>query len=268
MSKNTIEKLSGLVVITGASSGIGLELAKLAAADGVDLILAADRDLSAGEAAARAAGARSVETVQGDLATREGIMALMEKIGGRPVDVLMANAGHGQGKGFLDQEWKDIAHVIHTNITGTVALIHLIGKQMRDRNKGRILVTGSIAGHMPGTFQLVYNSTKAFIDDFCIGLANELKETNVVITNLMPGPTDTEFFERADMEDTQVGQQDKADPAKVAKDGYKALLDGDTRITSGFMNKVQKVFGDLLPEELVAQLHRRMAEPQGNKPSS
>ena len=128
--------------------------------------------------------------------------------------------------------------------------------------------TGSIAGHMPGTFQLVYNSTKAFIDDFCIGLANELKETNVVITNLMPGPTDTDFFERADMEDTQVGQQDKADPAKVAKDGYKALLDGDTRITSGFMNKVQKVFGDLLPEELVAQLHRRMAEPQGNKPSS
>lgn len=268
MSKNKIEKLSGLVVITGASSGIGLELARLAAADGVSLILAADRDLSEGEAAARAAGAVSVETVQADLATREGIMALMEKIGGRPVDVLMANAGHGQGKGFLDQEWKDIAHVIHTNITGTVALIHLIGQQMRARNKGRILVTGSIAGHMPGTFQLVYNSTKAFIDDFCIGLANELKETDVVITNLMPGPTDTDFFERADLEDTQVGQQDKADPAKVAKDGYSALLDGDTRITSGFMNKVQKVFGDLLPEELVAQLHRRMAEPQGNKPST
>ena len=119
MSKNPVEKLSGLVIVTGASSGIGLELAKLAAADGVDLILAADRGLSEAEAAARAAGARSVQTVQGDLATRDGIQALMQAIGDRPVDVLMANAGHGQGGAFLDQEWKEIAHVIHTNITGS-----------------------------------------------------------------------------------------------------------------------------------------------------
>ena len=271
MSKNKVEQLSGLAVITGASSGIGLELAKLAAKDGCDLILVADRDLSDGAAQARASGAASVETLEADLATRDGLTKLMDMIGDRPVDVLMANAGHGQGHAFLDQQWGDIAHVIHTNITGTVALIHKVGQQMRTRDAGRILVTGSIAGHMPGAFQLVYNSTKAFIDDFCVGFANELKDTNLVVTCLMPGVTETEFFERADLMDTQAGQQvadDKAaDPAKVAKDGYDALLDGDTRITSGFMNKVQRVFADILPEEVVAQMHRKLTQPESEKAS-
>lgn len=266
MSKEQIEKLSGLVVVTGASSGIGLELAKLAAKDGCELILAADTDLAEAEAATRAAGASSVTCVQGDLAGREGIEKLIAAIGGRPVDVLMANAGHGQGKAFLDQQWGEIAHVIHTNITGTVALIHRVGQGMRTAGRGRILVTGSIAGHLPGAFQLVYNSTKAFIDDFCVGLAEELKDTNIVITNLMPGVTDTEFFERAEMMDTRAGQQkNKADPADVAKDGYDALLSGRTQVTSGFMNKVQRVFADILPDGLVAQMHRRLAEPGGGR---
>ncbi|WP_240782055.1 SDR family NAD(P)-dependent oxidoreductase [Qipengyuania sediminis] len=263
MSK--LDKLSGLVVITGASTGIGLELAKLAAKDGCDLILAADTDLSEAEAAVRAAGAASVAVVEGDLATRDGIERLSAAIGGKPVDVLMANAGHGQGGAFLDQQWGQIAHVIHTNITGTVALIHRVGQDMRTRGAGRILVTGSIAGHLPGAFQLVYNSTKAFIDDFCVGLAEELKDTGVIITNLMPGATETEFFNRAGMADTRVGEQSKADPAKVAKDGYEALLSGTTQVTSGFMNKVQRVMGDLLPDGVVAQIHRRLAEPGGGK---
>jgi short-subunit dehydrogenase len=258
-----IEKLSGLVVITGASSGIGQELARLAAKDGCDLILAADRDLGESEAMARATGAASVQTVQGDLATREGIMALMQAVGDRPVDFLIANAGHGLGQAFLDQEWKDIAHVIHTNITGTTALIYYIGKRMRDRNAGRILVTGSIAGHLPGAFQLVYNSTKAYIDDFCFGLRNELKETNVSITCLMPGPTETEFFDRAHMENTPVGDSNsKADPAKVAKDGYDALLQGDAHVVSGFMNKVQNAFAGIIPDTVLAEMHRRMAKPR------
>lgn len=269
MSKNSIDRLSGLVVVTGASSGIGLELTRLAAADGCDLILVADTDLSQAEAAARQSGAPSVETVQVDLATREGIMATVQAIGDRPVAALIANAGHGHGGAFLDQQWSDIAHVIHTNITGTVALIHMVGRAMRARNAGRILVTGSIAGHLPGAFQLVYNSTKAFIDDFCIGLAEELKDTDLTVTCLMPGLTDTHFFERAEMMDTRAGQQvanDKAaDPAKVAKDGYQAMLAGSTHITSGFMNKVQRIFADILPEELVAKMHRRLAEPGGRK---
>lgn len=265
MSSRKIEKLSGLCVVTGASSGIGVELAKLAAADGCELILAADRNLADGERAAKAAGAASVKTIECDLGTKDGIDALIAEIGERNVDVLMANAGHGQGDAFLDQRWDDISHIIDTNVKGTVSLIHQIGGQMRSRNAGRILVTGSIAGHLPGAFQLVYNSTKAFIDDFCVGLHNELKETDVVVTCLLPGVTDTQFFERADMENTNAGQSDnKADPAKVAKDGYEALLVGDTQVVSGFMNKVQTLFADILPDDMVAQMHRRMAEPKGN----
>lgn len=261
MSK--IDKLNGFVVVTGASSGIGLELARLAAKDGCDLLLVADRDLSEGEAAAKSAGAASVETIQADLATPDGLRSLMGAIGDRPVDALLANAGHGLGDAFLDQEWKDIAHVIHTNVTGTTWLIHQIGQSMRGRNSGRILVTGSIAGHIPGSFQLVYNSTKSYVDYFCFGLRNELKDTDVVVTCLMPGVTDTEFFDRADMENTGVGESDsKADPAKVAKDGYDALLDGEAHTVSGFMNKVQDAFAGIIPDTVLAQMHRKMAKPQ------
>ena len=261
-----IDRLRGFVVGTGASSGIGLELARLAASDGCDLLLVADRELGEGEAAAKAAGAASVETVQADLATPDGLRRLMDAIGERPVDALLANAGHGLGQAFLDQDWKDIAHVIHTNVTGTTWLIHQIGQRMRARNAGRILVTGSIAGHLPGSFQLVYNSTKSYVDYFCFGLRNELKDTDVLITCLMPGATDTEFFHRAGMEDTSVGKSsNKADPVKVAKDGYDALLDGETHIVSGLMNKIQDAFAGIIPDTVLAQMHRKMAEPGSHR---
>lgn len=204
--------------------------------------------------------------MQADLATRDGLRALMTAIGDRRIDALIANAGHGQGGAFLDQEWADIAHVIHTNVTGTVYLVHEVGRKMREADHGRILITGSVAGHIPGAFQLVYNSTKSFLDFFCLGLANELKDTRVAVTCLLPGPTDTEFFERADMEDTKVGRQDKADPAKVAEDGYAALLSGDTQVVSGLMNKVQVMFADILPDDIVAQMHRRLAKPRAPEP--
>ena len=262
MSKKAIEKLTGFCIVTGASSGIGLELTKLAAKDGVALLLVADRDLSEAERAAKAHGALQVETLETDLGTLDGIEKLLETIGGRPVNSLIANAGHGLGDAFLTQKWEDIAHVIDTNVKGTVSLVHKIGRDMVLRDEGRILVTGSIAGDMPGAYQLVYNSTKAFVNDFCVGLANELKATDVVVSCLMPGVTDTHFFDRAGMEDTQAGQmKNKADPATVARDGYDALLKGETQEVSGFMNKVQDVFAGLLPDELVAQMHRRLAKP-------
>lgn len=263
MSKRSIDALSGFVVVTGASSGIGLELAKLAAADGTSLLLVADTDLSESEMAVRAAGASDVETLHADLGTEDGVRQVLTTIGSRPVAALFANAGHGLGQGFLDQDWAEAKSVIDVNVTGTTHLIHAAGRLMRAQGEGRILVTGSIAGHMPGAFQLVYNSTKAYVNNFCIGLANELKDTNIVVTCLEPGPTDTEFFERAGLMDTKVGQSDsKDDPAKVARDGYKALLSGSDDVVSGFMNKVQAVFGDLLPSEVVAQMHRKLAEPK------
>ncbi|GAB5349884.1 SDR family NAD(P)-dependent oxidoreductase [Alteriqipengyuania sp. 357] len=262
MSKNPVKKLSGLCVVTGASSGIGLELAKLAATDGCDLLLVADRDLASAAGAVRECGAASVEYLETDLATESGVDELMNTVGDRPVDVLMANAGQGQGGAFLGHSWSDIKATIDTNITGTISLIHKIGGRMVLREEGRILVTGSIAGSMPGPFNLVYNATKAFIDNFCVGLANELKVTPVVITCLLPGITDTRFFERADMEDTTLGQSKKADPAKVARDGYEALLKGETQEVSGFMNKLQDTFADILPDELVAKMHERLAKPR------
>jgi uncharacterized protein len=263
MSTKTIDALDGFVIITGASSGIGLELTRLAATDGVSLFLVADRDLSAAEAIAREAGAKSIETLVCDLATEDGVKQVVDSVTGREVSALIANAGHGLGGAFFDEDWDKARHVIMTNVTGTCQLVHAIGRQMRARNRGRILVTGSIAGHIPGAFQLVYNSTKAFIDDFCVGLANELKETEVVVTCLQPGVTDTDFFERAGMMNTPVGKDDdKADPAKVAKDGYAAMLKGETQVVSGFMNKVQALFADILPDSVMAQMHRRMAKPE------
>lgn len=267
MSK-AIDKLSGYCVVTGASSGIGLELTMLAARDGCDLLLIADRDLAEAENAARQAGAASVASLECDLGSPAGIEEAIGAMGGRIVDVLMANAGQGFNGLFLDQPWDQISHVIETNITGTLALIHKLGRDMRDRNQGRILVTGSIVGHMPGPFHLVYNSTKSFVDFFCVGLANELKESGVSVTCLLPGATETDFFERAGAEDTKVGKAPKADPAKVAKDGYDALLAGDTQVVSGFMNKVQTFFADILPDDVVAEMHRRMAQPEEQKASA
>jgi short-subunit dehydrogenase len=265
--RGKIDKLSGLVVVTGASSGIGLELARRAARDGVDLLLVADRNLSQGVTAAREAGAAYVEKLQCDLATDQGVRAVIEHLGERPVAALFANAGEGAGGNeFLDQTWAEILHVIGTNVVGTTHLVHEIGRKMRERNTGRILVTGSIAGHVPGAFELVYNSTKAYLDDFCIGLRNELKNTGVAVTVLQPGATNTLFFQRAHMEQTRVGRQQKADPAKVAEDGYAAMLADEDQVVSGLMNKLRATFADILPDELVAQMQRRLAESDSHKP--
>lgn len=250
-----------LAIVTGASSGIGYELAKLCAENGYDLIVAADRpEINEAAQAFRALGA-TVDAVETDLATLEGVDKLYAAAKGRTVDVLLANAGHGLGHGFLDQDFNEARHVIDTNITGTIYLLQKVGRDMRARNQGRILITGSIAGFMPGSFQAVYNGTKAFIDSFSFALRNELKDTGVTVTCLMPGATDTDFFERADMLDTKVGQQEKDDPAKVAKDGFDAMMRGDGDIVSGWKNKVQSAVATVTPSDMLAEQHRKMAEP-------
>ncbi len=251
----------GLVVVTGASTGIGKELARIAAAEGHELVICADEPLI--EEAARqlrGSGAR-VRAVQADLATEAGVEALLDAIGAARVEVLCANAGRGLGHGFLDQDWEDVKQVIATNVTGTLHLIQQVGRAMRAQGGGRILVTGSIAGYIPGSFQATYNGTKAFIDSFCAALGNELKETGITVTCLMPGATETEFFRRAGMEDTAVGAAPKDDPHDVAKTGWEAMKAGDGQVVHGLMNKVQTTIANVTPAAMLAEQHRKTAEP-------
>jgi short-subunit dehydrogenase len=164
-------------IVTGASSGIGSELAKCCAAAGYDLLIAADEPAIEGAAAALRNAGCTVEAVQADLATVDGVDALYAAIKGRKVDALLANAGRGLGHAFLDQDFGKARRVIHTNVTGTVYLIHKVGNDMRRCDAGRILITGSIAGFTPGSFQAVYNGTKAFLNSFSFAIREELKDT-------------------------------------------------------------------------------------------
>lgn len=254
-------KSAHFAIVTGASTGIGFELAKRCAKEGYDLLIVADESAIESAAAQLREFGVDVAAVQADLSTREGVDKLYAAAQGRPVDALLANAGRGLGRAFLDQDIEQATHVVDTNISGSLWLIHRIGNDMRRRNQGRILITGSIAGFMPGSFQAVYNGTKAFLNSFSFALREELKDTNVTVTCLMPGPTDTEFFQRADMMDTNVGTTEKDDPKMVADIGFDAMIRGDGDIVSGMRNKVQTTVANVLPSGVLAGQHRKMAEP-------
>jgi len=255
-----------LAIITGASTGIGFELATLAAKDGYDLIVAADEPLIDASARDFEQFGTSVTPVQADLSTIGGVDDLLEAAKGRQIDLVCANAGIGTGGPFLEQEVAAWRHSIDTNVTGTLYLLQKTLFAMIARGEGRVLVTGSIAGYIPGSFNAVYNATKAFIDNFTEALRNELKDVDgVTLTTLMPGPTETEFFARAGLLDTKVGQQDKADPAKVAKDGWEALMAGQGHIVSGLSNKLQVMGSGVVPQSALAEMHRGMAEPGSGK---
>lgn len=248
-------------IVTGASTGIGLELAKCCAEDGYDLLIAADEpEIEVAADALRRFGG-DVQAVNADLATIEGVDQLIAATGGRAVDALLANAGRGLGQAFLDQDFAEARRVVDTNIVGTIYLLHRVGNAMRSRGAGQILITGSIAGYIPGTFQAVYNGTKAFIDSFAIALRNELKDSGVTVTCLMPGATETPFFERAGLEDTKIGTAKKADPAGVAKDGYAAMKKGEADIVSGLGNKMRVAAASVTPATMLAEQHRKTAAP-------
>ena len=250
-----------LAVVTGASSGIGLELAKLCAENHYDLVIAADEPQIAEAAELLRRSGVGVAAVEADLATKEGVEKLLATIGDREVTALLANAGRGLGRAFLDQDWNDIRRVIDTNVTGTIYLIHRVGRQMRARGAGKILITGSIAGFMPGTFQAVYNGTKAFLDSFSFALRAELADSGVTVTCLMPGATETEFFERADMMDTKVGTEKKQPADEVAKIGFEAMLRGDGDVVAGWQNKLQAAIAHITPAGTLAEFHRKKAAP-------
>jgi short-subunit dehydrogenase len=254
-----------LAVVTGASSGIGFELAKVFAEEGFDLLIAAeDGELTTALDELKGSGA-NVEAHRVDLATEAGVIELYRHIQntGRAVDALALNAGVGAGGAFATEtELADELKLIDLNVRSTVHLCKLVVADMVERDEGRILFTSSIASTMPGAFQAVYNASKSFVQSFALAIRNELKDTGITITSLMPGPTDTEFFERAEMEDTKVGADEKDDPAEVARQGYDALMAGREKVVGGsFKNKVQTVAGKVIPDSKKAEMHRQMAEP-------
>jgi uncharacterized protein len=254
-----------LALVTGASSGIGLELARQFAENGFDLVIAAEDDAIADAARELEDGDVRVDAVQVDLAYGDGVERLYQHVSatGRPLAGVALNAGVGAGGAFATgTRLEDELRVIDLNVRSTVHLAKLVVRDMVANGEGRILFTSSIASTMPGSFQAVYNASKSFVQSFALALRNELDDTGVTVTSLMPGPTETEFFERADMLDTKVGTSDKDDPADVARDGFEALMAGKERVVSASLStKAQGRLGRLMPDSAKAAMHRRMAEP-------
>jgi short-subunit dehydrogenase len=252
-------------VVTGASGGIGLELAKQFAEHGFDLLIVADSPKIAEAAITLKSYKVSITEAQIDLAKPAGVDELYGVIrnAGRPVDAIALNAGVGAGGDFVRETSLDAdLNVIDLNIRSTVHLAKLVLKDMVQRGEGRVLFTSSIAATMPGTFNAVYNASKAFVQSFAQAVRNELKDTGVTITALMPGPTETNFFHRAGMDDTKVGISEKDDPADVAKTGFEALMSGADHVVAGsFKNKVQATMAHVIPDTVTAEMHRKQAKP-------
>ena len=252
-------------VVTGASSGIGFELAKVLGEEGYDLLITAeDEEIVAAQRELNQIAA-CVECTREDLSSEEGVQRLYERIRAteRPVDVLCLNAGIGAGGEFArETELRKELRLVDLNVRSTVHLCKLVVQEMVARDSGRILFTSSIASTMPGSYQAVYNASKSFVQSFALALRNELKDTDVTVTSLMPGPTETEFFERAEMLDTPVGEEEKDDPAEVARQGYDALMAGREKVVGGSLeNKVEAVTGKVVPDSVKAEMHRQMAQP-------
>jgi uncharacterized protein len=253
-----------LALVTGASSGIGLELARQFAGAGFDLLVnAEDAELTTAAEQLREGGT-TVQAVQADLRTRTGVEALHAAVQatGRPLAAAALNAGVGYGGPFVENPLERELEIIDLNVTSTVVLTKLLLRDMVARNEGRLLITSSIASTMPGSFQAVYNASKSFLQSFAEALVEELRDSAVTVTSLMPGPTDTEFFDRAEMGDTRVGAGKKDDPAQVAKQGFEALMKGEDKVVAGsLMTKVQGAANAVLPDRLKSKAHRQMAEP-------
>ncbi len=254
-----------LALVTGASSGIGLELARQFATHDFDVVVTAeDAELATAAAGLRGTGA-TVHEVRADLRTAEGVEQLWREVTalGRPLDAAALNAGVGRGGAFLDTDLAHEFEIIDLNVTSTVHLAKLVLRQMTARGEGRVLITSSIASTMPGPFQAVYNASKSFLQSFAEALRSELADTGVTVTSLMPGPTETEFFRRADLLDTVLGRSKKDDPAQVAAQGFEAMMKGEQKVVAGsLMTKVQGAVNSVLPDTVKAAAHRVMARPR------
>jgi short-subunit dehydrogenase len=256
---------SGLAVVTGASSGIGRALAAVFVEEGFDVVVCAEgADIAAAGHELGVAG-RRVTTVQADLATFEGVEQLVSAAQGvgMPIDALAVNAGVGTGDRFIDRQLEEHLRLIALNVTGAVHLTRRLLPAMVERGRGRLLFTSSIAATMPAPYESTYGASKAFLQSFSQALRHELAGTGVTVTALMPGPTETRFFERAGLEHTWVGQSKKDDPAEVARQGFEAMMAGKDHVVAGsFRNRVQAGAARVLPERASAAAHARMAKPR------
>jgi len=251
-------------VVTGASSGIGFELAKQCIEHDFDLLICAE-DEGIHEAARHlsAAGA-AVEAVRCDLATFEGCEKLVEAVNAfaRPLDALLLNAGIGVGGSFVQTPLEDELRMINLNVVAVVHLAKRLVPRMVNAGKGRVLVTSSVASTSPAPYLAVYGATKAFDLMFAEALRFELEDTGVTVTALQPGATDTEFFERANMENTKVAERPKDDPADVAKKGFDAMMAGkDKVIAASLKAKLEGIAGEVLPEPTKARMQAGQTRP-------
>jgi short-subunit dehydrogenase len=255
-----------LAVVTGASSGIGFELARQFAQNGFDLLIAADGPKINDAASLLNGNGSKVSAVQVDLSKPDGVEKLYEEIRatGRPLEAIAINAGVGiSGEFARGTTLEDNMNVIDLNVRSSVHLAKRVLPDMVARGKGRVLFTSSIAATMPGPFDAVYNASKAFLQSFSQAIRNELEDTGVTVTALMPGATETNFFRRAGMENTKVGaSEDKDDAAEVAKEGFEAMMAGKDHVVAGsMMNTVQATMAHVLPDTTTAAIHRKQAEP-------
>jgi short-subunit dehydrogenase len=253
-------------LVTGGTSGIGLELVKLLAQDGYNLIIVArtESDLATVSADIKQQYGVDVITISKDLFNRENAFDLYEEVGLRnvQVDILINDAGQGQYGEFIDTDIRQELKIIDLNIASLVILTKLYLRDMVARGSGRILNLSSIASKMPGPWQSVYHGTKAFVQSFTEAIRSEVKDSGVTITALLPGATDTDFFNKADMLDSKLVQEEKLyDPAEVAKDGYEALMKGDDMIVSGAKNKMQVAMSNVTPDAMLADKMKKQQEP-------
>ncbi len=256
-----------LALITGASSGIGYSLAQELARGGYDLIVCSSGDRLTGAAEDFRRQGASVVAVQADLATRDGVMELWNRVESlnRPLAVACLNAGVGVGGLFRDTDLDEELKMVELNCTGTVHLAKHVVRHMTARNEGRILFTASIAGEMVAPREAVYAATKAFDLSFAHSLRYELRDTNITVTALQPGATDTDFFHRAHMDNTEVGSEGKKEsqPDDVAKQGIEALFNGEDHVYAASMKtKLQGKLANLVPGAVKGAMHEKMAKPK------
>ncbi len=252
-----------LALVTGASSGIGFEIAKQFQARGFDLVVAAE-DVAVESAAAALADGTDVRPVRVDLRTSTGVEQLYATAteGGRHLDAVALNAGVGRGGLFTETALADELDIVDLNVRSTVHLAKLVARDMAARGQGRLLFTASLAAMMPGPRQAVYNASKSFVLSFAEALREELRDSGVTVTALLPGPTDTDFFRRAKMLATRIGRGPKDDPAAVARQGVDALFNDERKIVAASLAvKSAGLLDRVLPDPVKAKMNRVISMP-------